>query len=664
MPKVNDRLIKEAARLAGCRGPSDLLRYAPINYHDFQKILSVERAIPIGKTVNISATVSSPITKYTLPGQDRVERKKTGREFNALCGKNTFVVRVTEGVTTSPLVKLKQGSKITLHGKTRISKGVVYIDDPMLVPEQWSGALMPEYPSVKQTGNRLKVALPADKVPDVIDVLINDPVKVAAARSSIREEMGEHPVSDEAIDAILFGLHRPNTHDEYLAAREAAEDLSIRFILSNSRKRHEPAFRSQLTLPESAINQTLSEVPFTLSESQLSAVLDMVKELQSEYQMRRLLSGDVGSGKSIVQFALAAIVQRSGYQVAMTTPNGLLARQLYDEFQLAYPNIPIVFIGKNGNKKPDMSKKPVLVGTTAVLHFVRKKSVTLDFVTMDEEQKFGADQKAGLTGNSTNYAACTATAIPKSMGALLFSDMEISRIFPHCGKDIKTLIFSPLQRGRLFAAIQSYVDKQKKVAIIFGRINADDDTPSLNALTEAEEKWQKAFPGQCISLHGQMTEDEKEQAKEKIVSGEKNILLATTIVEIGMNIPGLEMIVTTSPELLGVSTHHQIRGRLCRAGGSGIYVMYCSSRPSESTMQRMNMVRSTLDGFKLAEMDMQNRGFGDVLTDGKRQHGKTESLFHNIDLRSSNFIKHLPEVEGSVKTPPGNITTSQAEITC
>tara|TARA_R110002095_G_scaffold37717_1_gene35172 strand:+ start:1166 stop:2416 length:1251 start_codon:yes stop_codon:yes gene_type:complete len=390
-----------------------------------------------------------------------------------------------------------------------------------------------------------------------------------------------------------------------------------------------------------------------MTESQRLAINNSIDDLRSTKPMRRIISGDVGSGKSVVQYCCAAATQMSGYQAAVMTPNGQLARQLFNQFKEYYPDVPVHYLGGlTGRKSVDLSSKPVLIGTTAVMHFVERNNVELDLIMLDEQQKAGQEQKDSLLAPHTNFMELSATPIPKSMALLLFANTSVSQIFPHCTKDIRSLIVNTSKKADMFRKVRSVIAGGGKASIVFSKIEADtvddgeDDTAEerapRKALMEAKDQWEALFPGRVAVLHGRLKEKERITELERFERGEADVLLTTTVIEIGINIPRLELMVVHNPEALGASQLHQLRGRLTRHGeATGWFFMYVENALPKSTIKRLVSVRETNDGFELANKDLELRGFGDVIGGGTRQHGRTIGLFRNRDINPKSLEPYL-----------------------
>lgn len=650
---LNDDFYK-ALNLAGKQNAYEMLLYAPESYVDFRQTVDTERSIPVLKKVVINVIVEKKLTK--IQSCDTVKQRRWYADLFTPKPIYIMQVRSKERVFTLTMVTREMftdyrvGAEIYIGGTIIIDKGDLFIHNPETADERWMGKVMPVYPHLKGVVNgRRKIVLRKDEVRTAISYMAKLNKFKTKLIESITAQLGQYSLPEEFMLDLLYSLHLPGDIDDVKSIQEWIDDLGIRKLLSAENRVRGDVPKSSIQLDGLIIKNTVAEVPFTMSDSQIKAIVDTLRDLRSLKPLRRIASGDVGSGKSIVQFVLAAIVQKCGYRVAIMTPNGILAKQLIREFQATYPTIPVLYLGSGAAPKTVPEDNPVLIGTTSVIHFVVKHDYQLDLISIDEQQKVGVDQKEAVLAEHTNLLECTATPIPKSMALTLFADTAVSQIYPHTQKQIKSAVVGPDQRQQMFSLIKQQVGAGHKVCIVFAKIepkpledNDEEADQTRKALRHARELWEKHFPGQVVELHGGLKEKEKEQAFNRLLNDEAKIVLATTILEIGANIPNLRVMVVHDPDMYGASQLHQLRGRLVRAGeGVAHFMMYLDRTISRKAKLRLETVCSTLDGFELAHKDLEQRGFGDVVGGGTRQHGKTYGLFINRDISPKSLVPYL-----------------------
>jgi ATP-dependent DNA helicase RecG len=266
---------------------------------------------------------------------------------------------------------------------------------------------------------------------------------------------------------------------------------------------------------------------------------------------------------------------------------------------------------------------------------------SLNLLCIDEQQKIGLNQKKRVTSLTTNLLESTATCIPRSMGNILFTGKKVSRISAHVKKDIKSHVTSYEDREKMFHLLRSVINDGGKVAIIYPEIKAKKRT----ALLESEKYWHKHYPDQYSILYGGMKPEVKKAAIKDVLSGKYPLLLATSIIEIGLDVPDLRMMIVVDADEYGASTLHQMRGRLGRNGGGGIFFMYTSKHVTKESnfksYERLQLVKKYNDGFIIAEKDMESRGVGDIIGDGDRQSGKTLGVFIGLPIEAERLSKHL-----------------------
>lgn len=371
------------------------------------------------------------------------------------------------------------------------------------------------------------------------------------------------------------------------------------------------------------ISSWLKTLPFTPTNDQLKAIEDIRLDLLSQNAKKRVVMGDVGSGKTLIILACALMMYpRICYLMA---PTSVLAEQIYNEALRLLPKFLKTILIKSGEKNINFNGVNFVVGTHALLF---QKLPSSSLVMIDEQHRFGLNQRESIFKEIKdgefypNSVQFSATPIPRTLSLIQSEMVDFSFLkeIPY-KKDIKTLILQSDGFSSLISHIKDEISKNKQVAIIYPLVE-ENESSHYQSLNEAKDFWQKEFKNVMIT-HG------KDAEKEDILkdfSENGDILLSTTIVEVGISLPRLSTIVIVGAERFGLATLHQLRGRVARNGGVGYCYLFTKLKKPP---QRLYDFANTLDGFKVAEMDLKNRQSGDIL-DGKAQHGQT-FFYYNME---------------------------------
>lgn len=384
-------------------------------------------------------------------------------------------------------------------------------------------------------------------------------------------------------------------------------------------------------------------LPFKLTNAQKRVVREIYQDLQSGKQMHRLLQGDVGSGKTIVAFLSMLIVLGSGGQVAMMAPTEILSEQHYKGLQqfTASMNIRIALL--TGSTKPSERNKllaaleqgalQILVGTHALLSdMVTFKNLGL--AVIDEQHRFGVAQRAKLWQKNQQYMPhvliMTATPIPRTLAMTLYGDLDVSVIdaMPAGRKPIKTLHYYDAQRLKVFQFIREQIAQGRQAYIIYPLIEESTKLDYKN-LIDGYESICRAFPALPISIiHGKMKATDKDYEMRRFIKGETKIMVSTTVLEVGVNVPNASVMVIENAERFGLAQLHQLRGRVGRGSEQSYCILMTDYKLNEKSRERIQTMVRTNDGFRIAEVDLQLRGPGDLI--GVQQSGVLDLKIANL----------------------------------
>lgn len=445
---------------------------------------------------------------------------------------------------------------------------------------------------------------------------------------------------------MLLAIHAPaslqTAHDGIAAARA----LSAFEVVFNAERQtaKKPNPKSVINVREGDIARLIATFPHELTYHQREGIADIVKDLRAPYQMCRLLSGDVGFGKTEVAVIPAIAAQYSGAKVVIMCPSLIIVNQWVEKIQGYGKDIPVVVVSRqNRLNKEDLASNPILVGTTALVSRLPKIDHLPDFVIFDEQQKHGKNHKEQLVGPNTNRLEATATCQPKTAALVFYGGMD-ETILNQCpvSKKVTSRIVRHNEKRQLFARINTILDtiQGSQIAIVYPNVSVGTEKGSL---LSAAVGWEKQFPGQVGILHGAMTDDEKTQIIARMHADQIRILLSSILIETGITLPSLRGMVVVGADRFGVSSLHQLRGRLARHGGVGyFYMLLPNDDVAEDTIARLELVAKHQDGFVLVEKDAEMRGYGSLGEDDDKQSGVSRSaMFFGMRLMPKDIERAL-----------------------
>jgi len=391
----------------------------------------------------------------------------------------------------------------------------------------------------------------------------------------------------------------------------------------------------------------LNKLPFQLTTAQKKVFDEICNDMQSDRKMNRLIQGDVGSGKTIVAVMAIYMAAKNGYQSAFMVPTEILAEQHYRSVQSLFGDLGIsvrLLTGSTKKKEKDEIKSlakegkiDVIIGTHAILED-DTEFYKLGLVITDEQHRFGVRQRAKLSvkGENPELLVMTATPIPRTLTLTLYGDLDVSIIdeLPPDRKPIDTYAVNESYRERIYNFIRKNVAEGRQAYIVCPLVEDSDEIEAESAEGLAERIRDNELKGLRVGLiHGKMKSAEKDKVMRKFVDGQLDVLVSTTVIEVGVNVPNANLMVVENAERFGLSQLHQLRGRV----GRGKYKSYCilfNQSKSEVSKQRMDIMTSTNNGFVISEKDLELRGPGDVF--GVRQHGlpelKIANLYRDMDI--------------------------------
>jgi len=535
-------------------------------------------------------------------------------------------------------IEQKAGDLI-LYGQISIFNNRTYLKSIELVDPRWIGRLRPRY------AGKPRVITP-ETVRDRVVSLLRDAIPVASL--AIIKELGRD--ADDllrfadvqgitSVERLILHAHLPRSIEQGLAAQRALEHMAALRAITIAREQAPKPVPGGVTTPRPIGDWRTwaSELPFQLSPKQGLAIDEIVSDMRGGQPMRRLLSGDVGYGKTAVFAVACASMYEAGGRIAVLLPNETLAEQAYREIKGFWPKLgdTIQLITGSTDEKLDATGAQWLIGTTALLF---REVGDFHLVVVDEQQKFSREQREHLLKSHTHLLEATATCIPRSQALVQFGGFAATLLDePPIPRTIKTVIRYAEDRRQLFADVRSTLDAGDQVLVVYPRKaeakgKKETEEQGIHDVEAAALAWEKICPGQVRIAHSGRREEENEAALRDMREGVAKVLIATTVVEVGVNIPRCRRVVVVHPHRFGLSTLHQIRGRAARTGGIGYCDLYLPDPPKEKSMDRLRVLERTQNGFEVAREDLMLRGCGNLSADSKQQTGADETILFGRPL--------------------------------
>ncbi|KRW83728.1 helicase-related protein [Marinobacter sp. P4B1] len=549
---------------------------------------------------------------------------------------------------------LARGQRLGVTGVLTEWSGQLWLNNPSVVEEFWLGRMRPNYPGkpkvIKAETVRSKMLelLPA-AIPEAAEKL-RESVEAFQPVGTIISALGYQNVD---LEKVIRVAHVPKSKEAGEKAQHLLECIAAFHRVSEASRYTPPKRHQRLSVSVNDARELAARLPFTLDKEQMAAVLDMVGRLGGNTPMRHMISGDVGSGKTAVFACVAAAAAKAGARVAIMAPMGVLAAQTLERVAQWWPELSTALITgaapDNEQTKSKILSASILAGSTALLH---RDVGELDLVIVDEQQRFSRSQREGLCRRGDEHLIeATATCIPRSMALMKFGQWSFSRLQgAHVKKNITTEIVATKQspalaQKKIMQKIQSTLAAGREVLVIYPLKEESEPDSRTRSVEEAAKKFEKLYPGMVASISGGMTEAEKNEAIEELKSRRKRILVATSVIEVGVDIPGLQRVVVVSPERMGLAALHQIRGRVARAGGQGYMDLYLPDPIADHSKKRLEALVATQDGFELTEIDMEQRGIGDISQESNQQSGSDETLLFGRVVT----YEAIKKVEGMIR---------------
>ncbi|MDR2357184.1 MAG: ATP-dependent DNA helicase RecG [Oscillospiraceae bacterium] len=619
----------------GVRTLGELVRYFPRAYEDRTVFKRVQELMP-GDTVCVRAAVTQPELYHVRRGLDTIRLSAAD---------DTGILRIVFFNQTFIRDRMAPGETYIFYGKVTGTARRPEMQNPVFEPESESGrgmhtgAIVPVYAltagiSQKIMSNAVRqgLLLCGDKLPDPLPPSVRERHCLAQARFSYNN------------------IHFPSDLDALELARKRLifEEL---FILAAAMKimRGRRSAKAGRVLHAEGCEEFFAALPFELTGAQKRAIHEAARDMASGVAMNRLIQGDVGSGKTAVAAACCYLAWKSGCQSALMAPTELLAEQHYSSLAAMFEPLGmragLLTGGMTAKKRRDALSKialgeiDVAIGTHALI----SDSVTfldLALVITDEQHRFGVRQRSELTakGECAHVLVMSATPIPRTLALMIYGDLDVSVIdeLPPGRQRVETFAVGEKYRTRVYEFTRALTGRGRQAYVVCPAVeDSEDEVPGLVSAVEYSEKLAaEVFPDRRVALvHGRMKTKEKDAVMKAFRAGEIDILVATTVIEVGVDVPNAVLMIVENADRFGLSQLHQLRGRV----GRGEHKSYCilfEGAGGAAARERLDVLCRHGDGFEVAKRDLALRGPGDFF--GSRQHGlpelKIASLLSDMDI--------------------------------
>lgn len=660
---VGPKLALKLERL-GLLTVQDALFHLPLRYQDRTRVM------PLGGL---------------LPGQSVVVKGNIEAADVTFRGRRNLICRISDGTgfltlrffhfSNSQKDNLKRGRCLRCYGEVRAGRDGPEMIHPeyQFVEEDENGVeshLTPVYPTtegVHQLSIRKLVLQAVDSFLPRIEEYLPESLLMNLGFPDLQQALTcvHRPGPEEDVELLEVGQHPTQ---QRLAFEELlAHNLSLQKLRQRLQKRSAAVMAGESKLQTALLNS----LPFRLTAAQQRVIKEISQDLEKAHPMQRLVQGDVGSGKTIVAALAALQAVEAGYQVAIMAPTELLAEQHLNNFGQWLAPLQTAVLGLSGKLKNSARGKvlqslknggaKVIVGT----HALFQEGVEFDrlgLIVVDEQHRFGVHQRLALRQKGSNknnvphQLIMTATPIPRTLAQTIYADLDVSTIdeLPPGRLPVETVVVPDTRRPEVVQRVQAACGEGKQAYWVCPLIE-ESDTLQLQTATQTEVMLKEALPGLRVALvHGRLKPVEKEQAMARFKNGDTDLLVATTVIEVGVDVPNASLMIIENSERLGLSQLHQLRGRVGRGSEKSNCVLMYQAPLSSFAKKRLNAMRDTNDGFEIARRDLELRGPGEML--GTRQTGIQQ--FHIADIMRDRDM--LPVVRAAAKTLlaeyPGNVT--------
>lgn len=647
----------------GIYDTDDLLRYYPRSYDEYETPAEIAE-LKEGTVKAVSAFVCSGVYVNSARGKQVI---------SVTAGDDSGRITVTWFNASYLKGTLKKGSRFVFRGRIIRRQGKLQMEHPEIFTlaayEEILHSLQPVYALTAGLSNKTVVKL-------VQQLLKSQRLKGEYLPEEIR---GKYQLSD--INYALGTIHFPKNMDELLAARKRLVFDEFLFFILSVQLLKEKTEEAKNMFPMKATwttEQVIESLPYKLTNAQINTWHEIERDLAGQSLMSRLVQGDVGSGKTILAFLAMILACENGFQAALMVPTEVLARQHFEAFQKLIKEQElgihsVLLTGSSTAREKRLiyeeireGKASVIIGTHALIQEnVEYKSLGL--VITDEQHRFGVKQREALTtrGNVPNVLVMSATPIPRTLAIILYGDLDISVIdeLPAKRLPIKNCVVNTSYRPKAYSFIERQIREGRQAYVICPMVEESEGMETENVL-DYTQKLKNTLPGDITVeyLHGKMKPKEKNRIMEAFAAGSIQVLVSTTVVEVGVNVPNATVMMVENAERFGLAQLHQLRGRVGR-GEHQSYCIFIQGNGEGATSKRLEILNKSNDGFYIAGEDLKLRGPGDLF--GIRQSGLMEfrigDIYNDADIlkNASQAAAELLALDPDLSLPQHSLLREQ-----
>ena len=618
---------EELLHKLGIYSLSELVHFFPRTYLDFTALTPISQMIP-GETYAFSAIVGYP------PVENKI---RTGMViYKTMVTDGTAGVRINIFNSKYLADSLEQGEEYIFYGKVTASNGSFEMSNPLVIPYDKEAGLRPVYPLTAGLSSNIlqKIIDNALEAYFKDDILLPVPEKIRAEYSLAHKQFA------------LRNIHFPKSRNDLEISKKSLifEELLV-FQTAMLRLKNRNKGKTSLSLKNDFTDEFMTQLPFTLTSAQQRVIGECIADMKTETPMNRLVQGDVGSGKTVVAACLIHTAAKNKIQSVLMAPTEILARQHFATLKNLIKDEDITCELLTGSvtakKKADIKERlkngeiDYIVGTHALLTD-NTEFQNLGLVITDEQHRFGVRQRGTLTGkgNNPHTLVMSATPIPRTLSLIIYGDLDVSVIdeLPKGRQKISTFAVDSSYRQRMYGFIKDNINKGNQAYIVCPAVE-ENEGDIASAVSHAEELAEKEFRDFKVGLlHGKMKAKDKEKVMADFQKGDIQLLVSTTVIEVGVDVPNSTVMVIENAERFGLSQLHQLRGRVGR-GKDKSYCILVSDAKGETAKARLDIMCKTNNGFTIADKDLELRGPGEFF--GSKQHGlpemKIASFTENMD---------------------------------
>ncbi|NLL91434.1 MAG: ATP-dependent DNA helicase RecG [Ruminococcaceae bacterium] len=645
---VGERRLKLFSKLS-VDSIDSLLRLYPRSYISLKRLETPSQCAE-GENAALLLEVISKNAPVRISGGRTVYKLKAS-------GRDDSIVDIVYFNDKYTPASLRIGKQYIFYGKPRRTFLSFELTNPVVYDKDKADSLIPKYPSTAGLSSKV--------ISKIISGYLTD------NKSSVEETIPENirikydlvPLTD-----AYFGIHMPKSQEDVARAKkrlifEELLALQLALILQGKKKKAKTASM----MKSGKIEEFISSLPFSLTKAQLRCIEEIKTDISKNESMNRLLQGDVGSGKTVVSAAGVWIACKSGFQSAVMAPTEVLANQHFKTFKSLLDPLGVrtalltsSITGKNRQlvlKGLKNNEIDLVVGTHALIGETVEFN-RLGFVTVDEQHRFGVEQRNRLyaKGDNPHFLSMSATPIPRTLSLLVYGDLDISVLdeMPPGRKPVKTYLVDKRYRSRYLNFVVKNSAKGNRTYIVCPLVEESEAQSDVeSAVKYVEDLSGKELKSLSLGLiHGKLKSSEKEKVMQDFSTGKISVLISTTVIEVGLDVPEATVIIIENSEYFGLSTLHQLRGRVGRGDVESHCILVSSAKGS--ARKRLKMLTQTNDGFEIAKFDLLNRGPGDLF--GSRQHGlpevdiedlfSDENIIYGARETAEQILKSNPELKG------------------